>query len=88
MFLILHKNFGNLAIMESMNLFNIIFLVFGVTFHTIGPSNVEGILTSSEKTKNHTQPIQSDVLLVSVNATEEDLLQISSKIRLVLTIYT
>ena len=80
--------FGNLAIMESINWFNTIFLVFGVTFYTIGPSNVEGILTSSEKTKNDTQPIQGDVLLVPVNATQEDLLQISSKIRLVLTIYT
>ena len=55
----------------------------GVILLKGSPHNVEGILSSSDKGENNSMSIEDDVLFVSVNATEEDVQEMSSRIRFV-----
>ena len=55
--------------------------ILAITFIEVSHRSAEGILSLSDKIKNSSDVVGSDVLIVPVNATKEDLLQISSRIR-------
>ena len=54
----------------------IIYLSLNISIH-----NVKGIPTMSKNITNDSMISENEVLFVSVNATEEDVLEISSRIR-------
>ena len=56
---------------------------FGVVLLEISPNNVEGILSSSGQKDNDSMSIEDDTIFVPVNATENDFLEISSRLRFV-----
>ena len=56
---------------------------FGVVLLEISPHRVEGILSSSGQKDNDSMSIEDDAIFVPVNATEQDFLKISSRIRFV-----
>ena len=53
-----------------------IYLALNISIH-----NVKGIPTISKNTTNDSMLSENEVLFVSVNATEEDVFEISSRIR-------
>ena len=69
--------------MEQMIKTTHVLFFFGVVLLKISPHNVEGILSSSGQKENDSISIEDDAIFVPVNATEQDFLKISSRIRYV-----
>lgn len=69
--------------MELINRVIHVLLSLGLILQFIAPHSVNGILSSNEKSsKNDSKLIENDVLLIPANATDIDLSEISSRIRL------
>ena len=69
--------------MELMNRVIYLLLSLGLILQFIAPHSVNGILSSNEKSsKNESKSIEGGVVLIPTNATDIDLAEISSRIRL------
>ena len=69
--------------MELINRVIYFLLSLGLILQFITPHSVNGILSSNEKSsKNDSKPIEGGVVLIPTNATDIDLADINSRIRL------
>ena len=80
-----YQNFNQIQVkMNSINcMMRHLPLIFFINFIDVHPHGAEGILSSNDITKSGSDSNSSDVLTVPVNATQDEFLEIFSRIRFV-----